>query len=156
MSNQELIQKFYTSFQNKDYKGMQDCYADTATFSDSVFKNLDAKKVKAMWHMLVSGGKDMKLTFSNVHADENSGSCDWVAEYTFSLTGNKVINRIHAEFKFKEGKIISHQDAFNFYKWARQAFGLKGFFFGWTNWFQETIQNKSADKLQVFIEKKGN
>jgi ketosteroid isomerase-like protein len=153
MTNKDLIQKFYTSFQNKDYKGMQDCYADTATFSDSVFQNLDAKKVRAMWHMLVSGGKDMQLTFSNVKADESSGSCDWVAEYTFSLTGNKVVNRIHAEFQFKDGKIVSHKDAFDFYVWARQAFGLKGLLFGWMENFQRTIQNRSTEKLAAFVEK---
>lgn len=132
---------------------MQECYADNATFSDSVFKNLDAKKVKAMWHMLVSGGKDLQLTFSNARADEKSGSCDWVAEYTFSLTGNKVINRIHAEFQFKDGKIVAHVDDFDFYNWSKQAFGFKGVLLGWMNWFQQALQKKSAEKLSAFIEK---
>jgi ketosteroid isomerase-like protein len=151
--NQKLIQHFYTSFQNKDYKSMQACYADNATFSDSVFTNLNAKEVRAMWHMLVLGGKDLTLTFHEVKTNENSGSCKWIAEYTFSLTGKKVINRIHAEFIFENGKIISHKDTFDFYRWSRQAFGIKGWLFGWMNSFQCTVQKKSRQKLDAFMAK---
>ncbi len=152
-NNKELIQKFYTSFQGGQYRVMQACYADDATFSDSVFKDLDAKKTKAMWHMLTTGSKDFKLTFQNIKVDENSASCDWVAEYTFSLTNRKVVNRVHAEFKIQDGKIISHRDAFDFYAWAFQAFGFKGLLLGWTSKFQHAVQIKSAEKLNVFVEK---
>ncbi len=151
-SNKELIQKFYTSFQGGQYREMQACYADAVTFSDAVFQNLDDKKTKAMWHMLASGSKDFKLTFQNIKADETSASCDWVAEYTFSLTGRKVVNRVHAEFKIQNGKIISHRDSFNFYAWAFQAFGFKGLLLGWTSKFQHAVQIKSTEKLNVFIE----
>ena len=46
--NKKTILTFYTSFQNKDVKGMQACYADNAIFSDEVFKNLNSVQVKAM------------------------------------------------------------------------------------------------------------
>lgn len=154
MEAQEIIQKFYTAFQNKDYKVMQECYADDAVFSDAVFQNLDAKKVKAMWHMLTMGSsKDFTLHFQNIKTSQNTASCDWEATYTFSLTNRKVINRIHAQFKIENGKIIVHQDSFNFYTWARQAFGLKGLLLGWMPNFQSAVQKKSAEKLNSFIEK---
>ena len=85
--NQQLITKFYTAFQNKDYKTMQDCYAENATFSDPVFENLNVAEVKAMWEMLITRGKDLQLEFSNVEANETMGSAEWIATYTFSASG---------------------------------------------------------------------
>ncbi|RZK47727.1 MAG: nuclear transport factor 2 family protein, partial [Pedobacter sp.] len=120
-ANEQLIQHFYTCFQNKDFKGMQACYADNAIFNDAVFKNLNAEQVKAMWEMLITKGKDMRLEFSQIKADEKTGSAHWDAYYTFSSTGNKVVNRIDASFEFENGKIVKHTDDFNFYIWAKQA-----------------------------------
>ncbi len=52
--NAQIIEAFYTAFQRKDYKAMQGMYSDTATFSDSVFKDLNAQQVRAMWEMLIN------------------------------------------------------------------------------------------------------
>lgn len=152
-SNEQLIQQFYTSFANKDFKGMQNCYADNITFSDNAFPGLKGKEAKAMWHMLVNAGKDMQLTFSNIQADDTRGSADWVATYSFSLTGNTVVNRIHADFVFSNGKIVQHTDTFDFWNWASQAFGLKGKLLGWTSFFKNKIQSVTRERLQAFIDK---
>jgi ketosteroid isomerase-like protein len=152
-SNEQVINRFYTAFAQKDYKGMQACYADNVEFSDNAFPGLKGKQAWAMWHMLTIAGGDMVLTFSNVQANETTGSADWVATYTFSLTGNKVINRIHADFEFKDGKIICHTDTFDFWKWASQAFGLKGRLLGWTSFFKNKIQTVTRGRLQSFIDK---
>ncbi len=150
-TNQELITHFYTCFQNKDYKGMQACYADNATFSDEVFTNLNAKEVKAMWEMLIKTGKDLKLDFSKVEANEQSGKAHWDAHYTFSKTGNKVINRIDAQFIFENGKIIKHIDSFSFYTWSKQALGFTGFLLGWTPFLKNKIRNIAGKSLQDFM-----
>ncbi len=152
-ANEQLIRHFYTCFQKKDYAGMQQCYAHNATFNDTVFKNLDALHVKAMWEMLLRNGKDLSLEFSDVHANETAGSANWVATYTFSKTGNKVINRIHAEFRFENGKIVQHTDRFNFYTWARQALGLTGLVLGWTTFLKNKIQAAAMQNLEAFIKK---
>ena len=132
---------------------MQECYADDIAFTDNAFPGLKGKQAKAMWHMLTNASKDMTLTFSNVRADDTTGSADWVATYTFSLTGNKVINRIHAEFEFANGKIVKHTDTFDFWKWASQAFGLKGRLLGWAPFFKRKIQSVTRERLQAFINK---
>jgi ketosteroid isomerase-like protein len=151
MTNQELITHFYTCFQNKDYKGMQTCYADKATFSDEVFINLNANEVKAMWEMLIKTGKDLKLDFSKIEANEQSGKAHWDAYYTFSKTGNKVINRIDAQFTFENGKIIKHIDSFNFYVWAKQALGFSGILLGWTSFLKNKIRTIAMKNLQNFM-----
>ena len=50
-----------------------------------------------------------------------------------------VINDIIAEFKIKDGKIIKHQDKFDFYKWSRQALGFPGLFLGWTPFLKNKV-----------------
>jgi len=152
MNNSEnIINHFYTCFKNKDIKGMQDCYAESAVFNDPVFKDLNAAQVRQMWAMLIKSGKDMQVEFSTVTADEHSGRAQWVASYTFSATGNKVINKVNAIFILENGKIISHTDEFNFYQWAKQALGLTGRLLGWTSFLKAKIRKKATNKLHQYM-----
>ncbi|WP_214227109.1 nuclear transport factor 2 family protein [Pedobacter sp. B4-66] len=150
-TNEELIRHFYTSFQNKDIKAMQNCYADNATFSDPVFSNLDANQVRAMWAMLIKSGKDMRIEFKNISGNETGGSAEWDAYYTFSATGNKVINRVKASFLIENGKIIKHTDDFNFHTWAKQSLGFTGLVLGWTGFLRNKISTKEKENLEAFM-----
>jgi hypothetical protein len=105
-----------------------------------------------MWHMLIERAKgNIKVNFSNVEADEKTGRVNWVAEYPFSATGRHVINRIHAEFEFRDGKIIRHTDHFNLHKWAGQAMGLKGQLLGWLPFFRKKVQKTAREGLNRFL-----
>ena len=150
-ANESLINHFYTSFQNKDIKGMQNSYADNATFNDPAFRNLDAKQVRSMWEMLIKSSKDMRLEFSNIRADSHSGSAEWVAYYTFSATGRKVVNRVKSSFIIENGKIVSQEDDFNFHRWSAQALGLSGLLLGWTSFLKKKVQKTASDKLKAYI-----
>ncbi|MBK8424719.1 MAG: nuclear transport factor 2 family protein [Lewinellaceae bacterium] len=153
--NQLLIQSFYEAFSRKDYRAMAECYHPEATFIDAAF-DLHGKEVPAMWEMLCKRGKDLELTFSNVAADALHGSADWEARYTFSQTGRKVHNIIHAEFIFRDGKIWSHTDTFDFYRWARQALGFTGLLLGWTAFLHKKVQKSAMGSLHKFMAEKGN
>jgi hypothetical protein len=147
----DIIKRYYTAFQNKDYKTMQDCYSDKAHFSDPIFTDLNADEVKAMWKMLCINGKDLELKFDNIQANENSGSADWVATYTFSKTGNRVINKVHSSFKFDNNKIVDQKDQFNFYDWAYLALGLPGILFGWTLLIKNKVRRSARKSLDKFM-----
>ena len=149
--SKQTIEQFYTSFQNKDWKSMQTLYHDGATFSDPVFQNLTSKEVKAMWHMLLTASKDLELTFSNVLGDDYKGSCRWDAFYSFSRTGRKVHNIITANFVFKEGKIVSHQDNFDLWKWSGMALGWSGKLLGWSPLIRNKIRDMARKNLRKFI-----
>lgn len=151
--NEALIHRFYTCFQQKDFKGMQDCYADDAHFSDAAFKNMDASQVRAMWEMLIKRGKDLRVQFSDIRANDKEGSAKWIANYTFSAGGRPVENHINASFRFANGKIIEHNDSFNFYTWSRQALGLPGWLFGWSSFLQHKVQQKAMAGLTSFMQK---
>lgn len=156
-TNAEVINRFYTAFQQKDYKGMNACYSDDIVFSDPAFGLLRGDEAKFMWEMLCKNAKDFSLTFSDIELlDEEYATCKWTATYTFSQTGRKVVNRIKAFMKLKDGKIIEHSDAFPLSKWAAQALGWKGQLFGWMGWMKRAIQKKARKNLVAFIESKSN
>lgn len=152
MSEKELIESFYSAFHRRDWKGMQACYHDRAVFSDPVFPHLECFQAKAMWHMLASSARELKITYSSVVADSASGSCEWEAYYLFSKTGRQVHNKIHASFEFAEGKILRHNDTFDLTRWAGMAFGLPGKILGWTPWMQNKIRATAGASLAKFIE----
>ena len=155
MTNAELITHFYQSFANGDAEGMVACYNDNIQFKDPAFGALKDEDAKKMWRMLMSRSQGkIHITFSNVEANETKGSANWVAEYTFSATGRKVINIISAAFEFKDGKIIKHTDSFDIYKWSQQAFGLKGYLLGWTSFMQNKIQQQSTTLLKKYTASK--
>lgn len=152
----QLIEKFYTSFQRLDWQGMNSCYHDDAFFYDPVFENLNAAEVKAMWEMLCKNAKDFSLTFSNIKADDEYGSCQWTANYIFSSTGRPVTNHIKAHFQFHEGKIVEHMDHFSLWKWSRQALGTPGLLLGWSSLVQNKLRKTAQDRLAKFMEKNNN
>ncbi|WP_448701556.1 nuclear transport factor 2 family protein [Mucilaginibacter sp. AW1-3] len=152
--DQQVIDRFYTAFQNRDHQTMQDCYADNALFSDAVFTNLSSRQVKAMWQMLCkSSGADFKVEYRILSAEGDKVEAGWTAWYTFSATGNKVVNRINADFTLQDGKIVTHTDHFNFYKWARQALGTPGLLLGWLPMFKNKVQKSAMGKLKAYMDK---
>jgi len=153
--NKQVISNFYSAFQKLDHQAMNSCYSEDIVFSDPAFGLLRGEEAKAMWEMLCTKAKDFSLTFSNIQLlDEEYATCNWVASYTFSKTGRKVVNHIKAFMKLKDGKIIEHSDAFKLSKWAAQALGLKGVLFGWTGFMKRRIQLNARRSLIAFIEKK--
>ena len=153
--NENLIVKFYTAFANGDAKTMSECYHPKVHFIDPVFGLLKEEQVSEMWEMLLLKSKgEIKIEFSNVSADEFSGSARWVATYNFSKTNRKVVNKISAEFLFQDGLIIKHTDNFDVWKWSKQAFGPMGYLLGWTGFFQKKIQDQALLSLKKFQESK--
>ena len=82
--NEQIITDLYEAFSRKDYRSMQRLYHDDAIFNDEVFKDLNAREVKAMWEMLIKRGKDLEVEYNNIQADETGGTAEWTAVYSFS------------------------------------------------------------------------
>lgn len=154
MTNQELINNFYTSFSKGDFQGMIDCYHDNVEFEDPAFGKLYGDKAKAMWQMLITKNKGgIIITYNNVESNDKIGSANWIAKYTFSQTGRPVTNIVSANFEFKDGKIIKHTDKFNLWSWTLQALGFKGYLLGWTPFMKTKLQQSTTKLLSDFINK---
>lgn len=153
--NAELISRFYEAFQRKDAAAMEACYHPDVVFSDAVFTDLRGSRAGAMWKMLCANGKDLRIEFRDVSADDARGQAHWDAYYTFSATGRKVVNRIDARFEFKDGRIVRHTDSFDFWTWARQALGPLGLLLGWAPPIRGSVQKRAMKSLEQFIQKSG-
>ncbi len=134
---------------------MNRCYSDDIVFFDPVFNLLNGDQVKMMWEMLCRNAKDFSLEFGNITAlDHEYYTCDWVASYTFSKTGRKVVNKIKAHMRIRDGKIAEHSDAFSIHQWSKQALGFSGWLLGWNRFFQNRIKNQARKNLLQFMQKK--
>ncbi|MGJ8550047.1 nuclear transport factor 2 family protein [Winogradskyella wichelsiae] len=152
----DILETFYTALSDCDGQTMASCYHDDVIFEDPAFGILKGERAKAMWLMLCESqsGDNFNVSFSEIETTENIGSAHWEAKYLFSQTGRKVHNKIDASFEFKNGLIIKHTDTFNLHKWAKQAMGIKGIFFGGMQFFKNKLQAQTNSLLDKYIEKK--
>ncbi|MCP9751119.1 nuclear transport factor 2 family protein [Ferruginibacter sp. HRS2-29] len=151
---EQLITNFYTAFNQRNAAAMNACYSGDIVFFDPVFELLRGDQVRAMWEMLCHNAKDFSLTFGNIQdLGDDYYTCDWVATYTFSKTGRKVINNVRANMKIVNGEIIEHSDAFSLHKWSTQALGFSGWLLGWNKFFQRKIKNTARKGLMKWMEK---
>ena len=152
-SHTQLIKKFYTAFQQLDAATMNSCYSDDIIFFDPVFGLLKGTEAKTMWQMLCKNACNFSLTYTNITAlDDEYYTCDWVATYTFSGTGKTVVNKVKANMRFANEKIIEHSDAFSVHQWSKQAFGIIGTLLGWNSIFQNRIKHTAKKNLIQFMQ----
>jgi ketosteroid isomerase-like protein len=144
-----LIQRFYEGFCRRDWSAMAGCYHREIHFTDPVF-DLHGPDAGMMWRMLCTNGRDLRLEYTGIQADDRQGTAHWEANYTFSATGRKVLNIIDANFEFRDGLIVRHVDRFDFWAWSRQALGAPGWALGWSSLLQNKIKAKAAGNLAQF------
>jgi len=148
--NAQLIDRFYAAFARRDAAAMAACYAPDAMFRDPAF-DLAAGEVGAMWAMLCARGKDLTLEWRDVRADDRTGSAHWEPRYTFSATGRPVHNVIDAEFTFRDGRIATHVDRFDLWRWSRMALGTKGVLLGWSPLVRNAVRRQARRGLDAWI-----
>lgn len=152
--NQQIIEEFYAGFASHHAETMTSCYHPDIVFNDPAFGTLHGKDAVDMWHMLMEKSKgNIEIEFSDVKANEVSGSARWVATYVFSKTNRKVTNHIHATFEFKDGLIIRHTDHFDLWKWSAQALGFSGLLLGWSGFMQQKIRKQALQSLRHYQSK---
>ncbi len=133
---------------------MAKCYHRDITFEDPAFGILEGERAAKMWEMLLNRSKGtLKVSFHNVEATGERGSASWVAEYEFGKKRRKVVNKVSAEFRFQDGKIIEHRDSFDLWRWAIQAMGFTGLLLGWTAFFRKRLQATTNKQLDKYIER---
>lgn len=142
-----LIKQLYAALDRKDGEAMAACYAPEATFEDPAFGELHGDEVGAMWRMLCEGATDLKAEVVDIVVDGDRGSADWTAVYTFSRTGRRVTNRVHAEYRFEDGLIVDHRDSFSLWSWTRQALGPVAWLIGWNPVGRNAVRKQARGRL---------
>jgi len=149
--SKELINKFYTAFQQLDAETMASCYHPEVEFEDPAFGLLKGVHASNMWRMLCENqkGKGMKIDFTV----NSTNTAHWEPIYTFSKPGRKVHNIIDAKFEFKDGLIIKHTDHFDLYRWSKMAMGMQGILIGWTPFFRKKLRQQTSHLLRKYESK---
>lgn len=152
--NEVMIHQFYEAFNRGDASAMAACYHQNVTFSDPVFLNLEGSQVSDMWEMLCRQASQLDVRSSDIQADDSQGSARWFATYQFGKQKRTVKNSIVAHFDFQDGKIIRHEDHFNFWRWSRMALGPLGLVLGWHPSVKKKISEQALRNLTHFTESK--
>ena len=153
--NAQLIRDLYDAMDRHDGDAMAACYAPGARFSDPVFTDLEGDEPGAMWRMLTGRAEDLSVRLAEHDAGDERGSAHWLADYTFSATGRKVHNDVRADFRFEDGLIAEHRDAFSFHGWTRQALGPVGLALGWTPIVQGRVRREARAGLDEVLARPG-
>ena len=148
-----LIERFYAAFARHDWQAMAACYHPDVHFTDEVF-DLHGADAAAMWRMLCTSGRELRVKAGGIAADDGQGQAHWDARYVFSATGRPVLNRIDARFEFRDGLIVRHVDRFDFWLWSRQALGVRGWLLGWTPLLRRKVHAQAAASLAEFQRRK--
>ena len=155
--NQTTLNNFYQAFSQLDPDGMAACYADSAQFADEAFTLRGKREVMGMWRMLCAATQagnraDWRLQWQDVQASESDGQAHWQAHYRFSSTRRMVHNRIEGRFTFDEqGRILTHHDRFNFWRWSWMALGVPGLVLGWSPFFRKQVCKQARANLDRFL-----
>ena len=150
-ANRALIERFYDAFDRRDGQTMSACYAPDARFSDPAFGELHGDEIGDMWRMLTGRAEDLSVELRAHDADEDGGSANWIATYTFGQSGRPVVNDIQARFRFRDGLIAEHVDEFDLWRWARQALGPVGLVAGWSPPLQNKVRGQARENLRAFM-----
>ncbi len=148
--NAALLEKLYSSLDQRLDAVMADCYHPEATFHDIAFDLKGKNQIRLMWRMICSG--DIRTTFKVTEANEEGGTVQAIDNYTFTETGRRVSNRIESRFRFRDGLIFEHRDRCDPKEWAKAALGgVLGFFAGRFHFLRAW---KAREKLRRFAAKK--
>jgi ketosteroid isomerase-like protein len=148
--SESTVDEFYTALASRDGDAMAACYHDDVVFEDPAFGELRGGDACDMWRMLCSSGTDLRLEYHVLGSTDTTVRTNWIADYTFSATGNVVHNDIEATMTFRDGKIVDHRDHFDMWKWSSQALGLPGRLFGWTPVLRSKVRSTARGNLAHF------
>ena len=77
-------------------------------------------------------------------------SCPWKKTYTYPVTGRKVSINGKSHISMDNGLVTGHSEAFSLHRWAKDAYGIAGWFFGSIFFFQRKMRREAARQLREF------
>lgn len=162
MSNEDVIKKFLTCYQNHDFSGMNDCLDENVTFSDFAC-DIQGNKVRAMWHWFCGPYKERKdpVEVPEFEVGISEGgivSAKYRVKYLYGSKKKCIDYFINSKFRVQNGKILEQQDSFGSisqYQFAQRLLGFPGKLIGVTPLFRIVVRKKFAKTLSEFMKDYG-
>lgn len=152
MTQIELVEAFYAALAANKPEEATNLYHPQVTFQDPAFGTLQGERAKAMWHMLLKRAKgQLSIKLTEVRQEGHRVVAHWQADYPYGPKQRMVHNEVDAVFTFTDGKIFTHTDTFDLWRWTQQALGLPGYLLGWSSVMKSTLQRKTNQLLDRFI-----
>ncbi len=147
MSNQlELVKDYYQALNNGDYKKLSKLYHKKASYNDPIF-SFQGKEILALWYTSTRPEMNMKAVIHAIEEEKDVVKTEWTVSYTIPTLKKRISLNEIGVFRFEENKIIAHSDDYSFYDWCKQAFGLIGVVFGWSNWLKQKVQRQARKSV---------
>jgi limonene-1,2-epoxide hydrolase len=152
MSNEDVVKKFFSCYQQHDFKGMHSCLDENIKFSDFAY-DIQGDQVKAMWHLFCISYLPRKKPvdipeFKIIEIAGNTVLAKYRVSYLYGEKERPVDYWIEAYFKIKDNKICEQQDEFD----SVSTFGFVEMALGFP---YQLIAIKPLDQiLRVLINKK--
>ena len=121
-ATEQTVRALFSSLDKGDFRTAGDCYQPDARFHDIAFDLEGKDKIAAMWRLVCS--RNVKVSYRDIRADQQSGTAHWESLYRFSRTNRLVHHKIDSTFLFRDGKISLHLDRSSRWAWAHQALGF--------------------------------
>ncbi|WP_018629278.1 nuclear transport factor 2 family protein [Niabella aurantiaca] len=155
MTNIEIIELFFSAFGSLDHRGMNALYSKEIIYSDPLFGMLEGEQVADKWEMVCMGIREFELTvIKTEEIDHEYATCKWKATWRSSRSNRRIRFEAKSFMRFADQQIIEHSDGFSLTKWIAQAYGIKGEFFGWTNFMKRRVQKEYQRRLEAFSDTK--
>ncbi len=147
--NEQTIARFFKAFQQKDPIAMQACLAADIAYSNPVSGLLRGKAVWDMWEVECRTLQSFSLQFRESRTtDQEYYTCEWAASFIHPATKRRVVNNCKAFMRLDNGIITEHSDAFKYYRWVRQVYGLPGLVFGWSGLMHKWVNARYRKYLE--------
>jgi ketosteroid isomerase-like protein len=119
----DTARTYFEAFSRRDFTVMANLYQphQQNVFNDPIFKNLDSNQVKAMWKLLLADQRDLQLQYKIISDDGLNISIEWIAQYTYPATGQRVVNHATSRMQVRDGAIVRQNDDYSLCHWTLMA-----------------------------------
>ncbi len=146
----EIVNTFYEALNKGDIKTIRQLYHPEAVYKSEMF-TLKGQEVFALWYTASQPEMNLKVECTSLKEVNNEVHTTWNISYQLSVVNRTVKLSEIGLFRFKDGKIIFHQDKYSFYSWCKQTFGPIGWLFGWTTWLKKRVSKQALKTINSNI-----
>lgn len=145
-----LLRRLFDRLAARDAEGAARCYHRDIFFTDPLFPRVRGDDVRALWVMMFDDVEELRVTLSEVSADQDGGRAAWTATYRLGANGRRMSTSGRSLFAFRDGLVCRHYDHFSLWRWCAAALGPAGAALGWFGPFRWAVRQSFARRFDRF------